>query len=109
MEIDVDTVIYSDDEDSDDSQQVKEIKKINSSIRNIEKNILVVKKYHSDQVMEFLDALGLPYIKAYSESEETCAFLQKNGYVDYVVTEDTDALTFGATKVIFGEKLYSLD
>jgi len=109
METDPETVIYSDDEDADDSQQVKEIKKINSSIRNIEKNILVVKKFHSDQVMEFLDSLGLPYIKAYSESEETCAFLQKNGYVDYVITEDTDALTFGATKVIFGEKLYSLD
>ena len=109
METDIETVIYSDDEDPDDSQQVKEIKKINSSIRNIEKNILVVKKFHSDQVMEFLDSLGLPYIKAYSESEETCAFLQRNGYTDYVVTEDTDALTFGATKVIFGQKLYSLD
>jgi flap endonuclease-1 len=59
--------------------------------------------------MEFLNCLGIPFLKAISESEETCAFLQKNGYVDYVVTEDTDALTFGATKVIFGEKLYTLD
>jgi flap endonuclease-1 len=107
--INVDELIYSDDEIQEDNEQIKEIKKINSQIRNIEKNILIVKKFHSDEVMEFLNCLGIPFLKAISESEETCAFLQKNGYVDYVLTEDTDALTFGATKVIFGEKLYTLD
>jgi len=107
--INVDELIYSDDEEHEDNEQIKEIKKINSQIRNIEKNILIVKKNHSDEVMEFLNCLGIPFLKAISESEETCAFLQKNGFVDYVVTEDTDALTFGAKKVIFGEKVYTLD
>jgi flap endonuclease-1 len=59
--------------------------------------------------MDFLQSLGIPFLKAVSESEETCAFLQKNGIVDYVLTEDTDSLTFGAKKVILGEKLYCLD
>jgi len=107
--INVDELIYSDDEQIEENQQIKEIKKINSQIRNIEKNILIVKKIHSDQVMEFLEYLGIPFLKAISESEETCAFLQKKGYVDYVVTEDTDALTFGAKLVLFGEKMYNLD
>jgi len=99
----------SDNDNVVELEQIKEIKKLNTQIRNIEKNILVVKKIHSLQVMEFLESLGIPYLQAISESEETCAYLEKNGLVDYVVTEDTDALTFGANKVIFGEKVYSLD
>jgi len=97
------------DDDVVENEQIKEIKKLNTKIRNIEKNILVVKKIHSEQVIEFLDSLGIPYLQAISESEEMCAFLQKKGFVDYVVTEDTDALTFGAKKVIFGEKVYDLE
>ena len=110
--IPVDEFINDSDNENDnvvELEQIKEIKKLNTQIRNIEKNILVVKKVHSLQVMEFLESLGIPYLQAISESEETCAYLQKNGLVDYVVTEDTDALTFGATKVIFGEKVYSLE
>jgi len=113
--IDTDTLeeyIDTDDEDNEDQLEkpvIKEIKKINNQIRNIEKNILIVKTSHSNEVMEFLECLGIPFLKAVSESEETCAFLQKNGLVDYVLTEDTDSLTFGAKQVILGEKLYSLE
>jgi len=104
--------IDSDDEENQDNSEkpvIKEIKKINNQIRNIEKNILIVKTSHSNEVMEFLECLGIPFLKAVSESEETCAFLQKNGLVDYVLTEDTDSLTFGAKQVILGEKLYCLE
>ena len=105
--VNVEEFINSDNDSEDET--FKEIKKINNQIKNIEKNILIVKKNHSDQVMEFLDSLGIPFLKAVSESEETCAYLQKNGLVDYVLTEDTDSLTFGANKVIFGEKVYTLE
>lgn len=101
--------IHSDDEETDESGVVNEIKKLNNAIKTIEKNILIVKKIHSDEVMEFLKSLGIPFFKATSESEETCAYLQKHGYADYVLTEDTDALTFGAKQVIFGDKVYHLD
>jgi flap endonuclease-1 len=108
----IDVYEFINDEDEitvEENEQIKEIKKLNNQIRNIEKNILIVKKFHSDQVIEFLEYLGIPFLQAISESEETCAYLQKKGLVDYVVTEDTDSLTFGATKVIFGEKMYNLD
>jgi len=101
--------IDSDNEDDSGKPVIKEIKKINNQIRNIEKNILIVKQSHSNEVMDFLQSLGIPFLKAVSESEETCAFLQKNGIVDYVLTEDTDSLTFGAKQVILGEKLYCLE
>jgi len=110
QKIDVYEFINDEDETNvEENEQIKEIKKLNNQIRNIEKNILIVKKFHSDQVMEFLECLGIPFLQAISESEETCAYLQKKGLVDYVVSEDTDSLTFGATKVIFGDKLYDLE
>jgi len=111
IEVCIDPEEYIDSDNDDDSEKpiVKEIKKINTQIKNIEKNILIVKQSHSNEVMEFLESLGIPILKAVSESEETCAFLQKNGLVDYVLTEDTDSLTFGANQVILGEKLYSLE
>ena len=99
--------INSDNEE--EPEDLKEIKKLDAQIRSIEKNILVVKKFHSDEVMEFLESLGIPFLQAVSESEETCAFLQKKGFVDYVLSEDTDSLTFGAKKVLFGEKVYCLE
>jgi flap endonuclease-1 len=105
----IDPEEYIDSDDETENPFVKEIKKINNQIRNISKNILVVKKVHSDEVMEFLKSLGIPFLKAISESEETCAVLQKRGLVDYVLTEDTDALTFGAKQVILGNELYNLD
>ena len=51
--------------------------------------------------MDLLLLLGISFLKAPGEAEEYCAFLQKNGIVDYVLSEDTDSLTFGATKVLF--------
>jgi flap endonuclease-1 len=105
----IDPEEYIDSEDETENPFVKEIKKINNQIRNISKNILFVKKVHSDEVMEFLNCLGIPFLKAVSESEETCAVLQKRRLVDYVLTEDTDALTFGGSQVILGNELYNLD
>ena len=109
--VDPEEYIHSDDdeENEQETEVVKEIKKINSQIKNIEKNILIVKRIHSDEVMDFLKSLGIPVLKAVGESEETCAFLQKQGLVDYVLTEDTDSLTFGANRVILNQKVYSLN
>ena len=108
--IDAEEFIDSDDENNEQENVfIKEIKKINKTITNISKNILIVKKVHSDEVMEFLNCLGIPFLKAISESEETCAVLQKRGLVDYILTEDTDALTFGGTQVILGNELYILE
>ncbi len=103
------------DSDSTDSNEVDEyskffkesvskLKKIEQEIKKIKKNNLVVKRVHSQEVIELLKTLGIPYYQAEGEAEEACAFLQKNGLCDYVLTEDTDSLTFGATKVIFNTK-----
>ena len=94
--------------DPEEVEVINKVKKINKEIDQLQKNILYVNKNHSNEVMEMLETLGIPFLKGISEAEETCAYLQRNGLVDYVLTEDTDSLAFGAESVIFGSQLYSL-
>jgi len=74
--------------------------KLNDEINKLESQIVYVKKSHVDDCKELLGFLGMPYVTAPDEAEKYCAFLQKNGLVDYTVTDDTDALTFGCENVI---------
>ncbi len=48
---------------------------------------------------ELLQLFGLPYIIAPSEAEAQCAWLDANGLVDGVVTDDNDVFLFGAKHV----------
>lgn len=48
---------------------------------------------------ELLQLFGLPYIIAPSEAEAQCAWLDDNGLVDGVVTDDNDVFLFGGRHV----------
>jgi len=99
--------IDSDSEEPDEN--VKNYKIINQKITNLEKNIKNVSKTHSLEVIELLKSIGVSFFESPSEAEEACVFLQTNGYADYILTEDTDSLTFGGTKILFNKKnSYSL-
>ena len=87
--------------DSSESLESSESLKNINELKKLEKNNLIVSRTHSNEVMDLLKRLEIPFFKAIGEAEEYCAFLQKNGIVDYVLSEDTDSLTFGATKVLF--------
>ena len=47
-------------------------------------------------LQELLQLFGVPYIVAPMVAEAQCAFLNASGQVDAVVTDDCDALLFGA-------------
>lgn len=74
--------------------------KLNKEINKLENQVVYVKKSHVDDCKTLLGLLGIPYVTAPDEAEKYCAFLQKNGLVDYTVTDDTDAMTFGCEYVI---------
>lgn len=52
---------------------------------------------------------GIDYFQAPGEAEAQCAFFQKWGVVDYVVTNDLDVFVFGATKVLRNFNKYPAD
>jgi len=50
---------------------------------------------------DLLTVFGFPFIMAPGEAETTCAHLLKAGKCDVMLTNDTDALVYGAKQVIF--------
>ena len=78
----------------------EEEKKISDDIEKITSQIIVIKKCHTEQCKELLEKSGIPYCTAPNDAEKYCAFLQKSGLVDYTITDDTDAVTFGCEKIL---------
>lgn len=64
------------------------------------KRIIRVTEKHNDDCKKLLRLMGLPVIEAPSEAEAQCAQLCKDGRVHAVATEDMDALTFAAPRLI---------
>lgn len=61
------------------------------------------------EVQELLTLFGIPYIIAPQEAEAQCAYLNEHGFVDAVITDDSDVFLFGAKYVyrnFFAEKKY---
>lgn len=52
-----------------------------------------------NECQQLLQLFGIPYIIAPSEAEAQAAWLDANGLVDGVVTDDNDALLFGAKRL----------
>ena len=64
---------------------------------------------HIDEVKCLIQLFGIPIVQAPAEAEAQCAAMEKMGLVDGVVTEDSDALVFGADTVyknIFDDKMF---
>lgn len=53
-----------------------------------------------DLAKQLMHLLGIPYIQAVAEADPVCAWLNKNNYVDAVISEDSDMLALGA-KIMF--------
>ncbi|ESS36306.1 XPG N-terminal domain-containing protein [Toxoplasma gondii VEG] len=52
-----------------------------------------------DQVIALLRAFGVPFITAPGEAEATAAYLTKQNLADAVISDDSDALVFGAREI----------
>ena len=79
---------------------------IMEELNKLNKNLIIITKLHTDEVIYLLESLGIPFLRAKYDAEETCAWLQTNKFVDYILTEDTDSLVFGGDNVILSGFLY---
>lgn len=78
----------------------EEEKYIKSELDKLTSQLIVIRKHDIEDSKEFLEKSGIPYCNAPEDAEKYCAFLQMNGIVDYTVTDDTDATTFGCKKIL---------
>jgi flap endonuclease-1 len=53
-----------------------------------------ITKNHKNECKYLLKLMGIPFINATDDAEALCVLLMHQGLVDYVYTEDTDALTY---------------
>ena len=100
--LDPDAFIDSDSESAE--PELNELHECLTRIKKVEKNVKTVERRHSLEVMEMLKSIGIAFFVAKNEAEELCTHLQLQGYADYILTEDTDCLTFGGKFVLFTHK-----
>lgn len=78
----------------------EEIQQYQKEIDKLTNQVIYVTKYHVEECKQFLEYTGIPYIQAEGEAEKTCVYLKKINAVDFVVSDDTDTLTFGCESVL---------
>mmetsp|Transcript_37708 Transcript_37708/g.83993 ORF Transcript_37708/g.83993 Transcript_37708/m.83993 type:complete len:395 (+) Transcript_37708:131-1315(+) len=70
------------------------------AVEKYSKRTVKVTKEHNEECKRLLRLLGVPVVDAPSEAEAQCSIMAKAGTVYGIATEDMDALTFGAPRVI---------
>lgn len=70
------------------------------AVEKYSKRTVRVTREHNDECKRLLRLMGVPVIEAPTEAEAQCAEMVKGGLVYGLATEDMDALTFGAPRVI---------
>lgn len=78
----------------------EEVQELQKEIDKLANQVIYVTKYHIEECKKFLEYIGIPYIQADGEAEKTCVYLKKINAVDFVVSDDTDTLTFGCESVL---------
>jgi len=73
---------------------------IKQEINKLTNQLVYVNKYHILECKKLLTLLGIPFVNAPDEAEKYCVFLYNKKLVDYIVTDDTDVLTFGGYNVL---------
>lgn len=87
-------------EEKDKKDKKDELSDIDK-LRLIKQSISISHEEMSE-VKEIVKLLGVPYIEAPQEADSQCAYLSRNGLVDYVASEDMDILTFGCKNLLKG-------
>ena len=81
-------------------ENVKKAKELQETLIKLKKRTVLVSFKQMEECKEIVKLLGIPMIQSLEEADSQCAWLVKNGFADYVASEDMDILTFGANKLI---------
>jgi len=68
---------------------------LNDLINRLDKQTSPITDEHREKAWEIANIVGLRTYQSEGEAESLCAYLAIHGYVDAVLTEDTDVLAYG--------------
>ena len=88
----IDIVNYDDVHDVMDSLAIR--------ISKYERQTLPITNEYKNKAKELIAYMGIAQFQADGEAEALCSFLCVNGYVDAVLSEDTDVLAYGAPMLL---------
>eukprot|EP01103_Thecamoeba_quadrilineata_P011331 TRINITY_DN2681_c0_g1_i1.p1 TRINITY_DN2681_c0_g1~~TRINITY_DN2681_c0_g1_i1.p1 ORF type:complete len:488 (-),score=133.82 TRINITY_DN2681_c0_g1_i1:62-1525(-) len=84
-------------------KQQKEIKQMegeSNQLANLSRKSFSLKRVHMKSAIKIIKLLGSKRLTLPGDGEKTCAALARKGMVDYVLSNDSDALVFGSPTVI---------
>lgn len=76
------------------------------------KQCVSISKEMLQNVIQMLRNENVEYIVSPYESDAQMCYLQKIGYIDYIMTEDSDLIAFGSDKILYkfdGTNVYEFD
>lgn len=82
---------------SEDDLQKKELENL---LEKTKKKYIKILPEDINNLKKILDYFNLPYFNAQYEADNLCAFLQKNKYLDCILSEDMDILVYGCNQQI---------
>ena len=74
--------------------------RINSEITKLERRCVVFSQKMVQDILYFFELLGLPVIRENEEADFILAKLSAANKIDYILSDDSDVLAFGAKKVL---------
>lgn len=80
--------------------------------KELMKQCVSISKEMLGNVIKMLNRENVKYMVSPYESDAQMCYLQKIGYVDYIITEDSDLIPFGCDKILYkfdGTSVYEFD
>lgn len=74
--------------------------RINSEITKLERRCVIFSQKTVQDILYFFELLGLPVIRENEEADFILAKLSAANKIDYILSDDSDVLAFGAKKVL---------
>jgi 5'-3' exonuclease len=85
-----------------DPKKFSELKEAEDKLMKKQKQSLRVTSQQIDSVMKLLRSMGARVIRAENDGEAMCSVLNRLGFVDAVVSHDSDVFAFGGKRLITG-------
>jgi len=83
-----------------DCASPRKLSLLEDEILRLEKKCVQFSKENTQTLINFFEMCGVPVIKENYESDWILAQLSKNNLVDYILSEDSDILVYGAKKIM---------